>query len=87
MISELEQKMNNDLSHSLRRRTRCRSVELDRRRSAGDKRERRRRTYPMLSWTTTEELEDEETCRDLSALLSQQRRLENEEFIYSLDSS
>jgi hypothetical protein len=41
----------------------------------------------MLSYTTAEEIEDEERSRDLSALLSQQRRVENYEFIYSLDSS
>jgi len=37
--------------------------------------------------STTKELEDEERIRDLSAPLIQWRQVENEEFIYSLNSS
>ena len=41
----------------------------------------------MLLSSTTKELEDEERIRDLSAPLSQRWGVENEEFIYSLNSS
>jgi hypothetical protein len=51
------------------------------------RRERENDELPVLSTTTTKELEDEERSRDLSAPSSQQWRMENEEFIYSLNSS
>jgi hypothetical protein len=69
--------MNNEFSHSLCHRTLCQFIELEQRKSA-DKRERKRRTYPMLSSSTAEELEDKESS-DLSAPSSHQQWVENEE--------
>jgi len=85
MISELEwwHQNDSDFTHSLHRRTRRRFEELKQPQCAGDERE----GLTRCSCRRPPELEDEERIRDLSAPLSQRRRVENEEFIYSLDSS